>query len=76
MSYKRNQIEEAIARTFDPNCQEPPSELRTRIKRLLELDPASAGLKMLKRPTLHFSVTRRLALEPISCSRNMKLLHY
>jgi hypothetical protein len=38
MSYKRNQIEEAIARTFDPNCQEPPSELRTRIKRLLELD--------------------------------------
>src|SRR5271166_6640454 len=38
MSYKRNQIEEAIARIFDPNCQEPPSELRTRIKRLLELD--------------------------------------
>jgi hypothetical protein len=38
MSYKRNQIEEAIARTFDPNCQEPPSELRTRMKRLLELD--------------------------------------
>ena len=38
MSYKRNQVEEAIARTFDPNCQDPPSELRTRIKRLLELD--------------------------------------
>jgi hypothetical protein len=38
MSYKRNQIEEAIARIFVPNCQEPPSELRTRIKRLLELD--------------------------------------
>jgi hypothetical protein len=38
MSYKRNQIEEAIARIFDPNAQEPPSELRTRIKRLLELD--------------------------------------
>jgi cytochrome c553 len=38
MSYKRNQIEEAIARIFDPNSKEPPSELRTRIKRLLELD--------------------------------------
>jgi hypothetical protein len=38
MSYKRNQIEEAIARIFDPNCEKPPSELRTRIKRLLELD--------------------------------------
>jgi hypothetical protein len=38
MSYKRNQIEEAIARIFDPNCDNPPSELRTRIKRLLELD--------------------------------------
>jgi len=38
MSYKRNQIEEAIARIFDPNCEQPPSELRTRIKRLLELD--------------------------------------
>jgi hypothetical protein len=38
MSYKRNQIEEAIARIYDPNCEKPPSELRTRIKRLLELD--------------------------------------
>ena len=38
MSYKRNQIEEAIARIVDPNCEEPPSELRTRIKRLLDLD--------------------------------------
>jgi hypothetical protein len=38
MSYKRNQIEEAMARVFVPNCQKPPSELRTRIKRLLELD--------------------------------------
>jgi hypothetical protein len=31
-------IEEAIARVFAPNCEKPPSELRTRIKRLLELD--------------------------------------
>ena len=38
MSYKRNQIEEAIARIVVPNCKEPPSELRTRIKRLLDLD--------------------------------------
>ena len=37
MSYKRNQIEEAIARIFAPHCEKPPSELRTRIKRLLEL---------------------------------------
>lgn len=45
MSYKRNQIEEAIARIFDPNCRKPPSELRTRIKRLLELD-RSMGRKV------------------------------
>jgi hypothetical protein len=36
MSYKRNQVEEAIARIF--YRQKPPSEFRTRIKRLLELD--------------------------------------
>jgi hypothetical protein len=45
VSYKRNQIEEAIARIFDPNCEEPPSELRTRIKRLLDLD-RSMGRKV------------------------------
>jgi hypothetical protein len=45
MSYKRNQIEEAIARIFDPDSQKPPSELRTRIKRLLELD-RSIGRKV------------------------------
>src|SRR5262245_60214010 len=45
LSYKRNQIEEAIARIFDPNCTEPPSDLRTRIKRLLELD-RSMGRKV------------------------------
>jgi hypothetical protein len=38
MSYKRNQVEEAVARTFNPHCKKPSSELRTRIKRLLELD--------------------------------------
>ena len=45
MSYKRNQIEEAIARIVVPNCKELPSELRTRIKRLLELD-RSMGRKV------------------------------
>jgi cytochrome c553 len=38
MLYKRNQIEEAIARVFAPNRQKPLLELRTRIKRLLDLD--------------------------------------
>jgi hypothetical protein len=45
MSYKRNQIEEAIARILVPNCEKPPSELRTRIKRLLDLD-RSIGRKL------------------------------
>ena len=38
MSYKRNQIEEAIARLFDPESEAVPADLRTRIKRLFELD--------------------------------------
>ena len=38
MSYKRNQIEEAIARIVAPDTKTPPSNLRTRIKRLLDLD--------------------------------------
>jgi hypothetical protein len=45
MSYKRNQIEEAIACIFIRNCEKPPSELRTRIKRLLDLD-RSMGRKV------------------------------
>ena len=45
VAYKRNQIEEAIARIFYPNRQKPSSELRTRIKRLLELD-RSIGRKV------------------------------
>jgi hypothetical protein len=45
MSYKRNQIEEAIARISVSNYRSPPSELRTRIKRLLELD-RSMGRKL------------------------------
>jgi len=45
MPYKRNQVEEAISRIFDPNCEKPPSVLRSRIKRLLELD-RSMGRKV------------------------------
>jgi hypothetical protein len=45
MSYKRNQIEEAIARISISKYEKPPSELRTRIKRLLELD-RSKGRKL------------------------------
>jgi hypothetical protein len=41
MSYKCNQVEEAIARI----SPEAPSEFRTRIKRLLELD-RSMGRKI------------------------------
>jgi hypothetical protein len=45
VSYKRNQIEEAIARISVSNYEKPPSGLRTRIKRLLELD-RSMGRKL------------------------------
>ena len=38
MSYKRSQLETAISRLLNPGSNEPSSELRTRIKRLLELD--------------------------------------
>jgi hypothetical protein len=78
MSYKHNQIEEAIARIFDPNCQEPPSGLRTRIKRLLELN-RSIGRKLRSKDSeeanFGFSPRRHLAPEPIFRSRNMKPLH-
>lgn len=36
--YKRNQIEEAISRAFEEKSAKPSSELRTRLKRLLEMD--------------------------------------
>ena len=38
MSYQRNQIEEALSRLFDPKSKAVRAELRTRIKRLFELD--------------------------------------
>jgi len=36
--YKRNQIEEAISSVLEPRLRTPSSELRTRLKRLLETD--------------------------------------
>jgi hypothetical protein len=45
MSYKRNQIEEAIARISISKYEKPPPELCSRIKRLLELG-RSLGRKL------------------------------
>jgi hypothetical protein len=42
MYFKRNQIEEAVSRTISERSGQPSSNLRTRIKRLLDLD---RGLK-------------------------------
>lgn len=39
-SYKRNQVEEAISKLYQPKARKPSMELRTRIKRLLETDRA------------------------------------
>src|SRR5690349_20636106 len=36
--FKRNQVEEAIARVLDSGSAKPNSELRTRLRRLLETD--------------------------------------
>ena len=36
--FKRNQVEEAIARVLEPGLAKPSSEMRTRLKRLLETD--------------------------------------
>ena len=38
--YKRNQVEEAIARVLEPKSKEPSLEIRTRLKRLLDTDRA------------------------------------
>ena len=42
MLLKRNQIEEAVSHMLEPRSPEPTSELRTRLKRLLETDRALA----------------------------------
>jgi hypothetical protein len=38
MRFKRNQVEAAIGRQFEPGSAKPSSELRTRTKRLLDVD--------------------------------------
>jgi hypothetical protein len=38
LTFKRNQIEEAISHMFDPHATKPSVELRTRLQRLLETD--------------------------------------
>jgi hypothetical protein len=38
--FKRNQVEEAIARVLEPGSAKPSPEMRTRLKRLLETDRA------------------------------------
>jgi hypothetical protein len=38
VKFKRNQVEEAISRMLEPRSREPTSELRSRMKRLLETD--------------------------------------
>jgi hypothetical protein len=40
LAFKRNQVEEAISRVLEPNLREPTTELRTRLKRLLDTDRA------------------------------------
>jgi hypothetical protein len=50
--YKRNQIEEAISRTFEEASSKPSSALRTRIKRLLELDRSLGRNKRATNPEL------------------------
>ncbi len=41
MDYKRNQVEEAISRVLEPGSKKKPSsEMRTRLKRLLDVDRA------------------------------------
>ena len=46
--FKRNQVEELIAHVLEPGSAKPSSEIRTRIKRLLETD---RGLGRTKRST-------------------------
>ena len=36
--FKRNQVEEAIARVLEPGSSKPSSEMRTQLRRLLETD--------------------------------------
>jgi hypothetical protein len=50
--YKRNQVEEAISRIFGEQSADPSSGLRTRIKRLLDLDRSLPRNSRSNRPEL------------------------
>jgi len=52
MEYKRNQIEEAIARTINSHSAVLSSELRTRVKRLLDTDRNLGRSKRSMDPTM------------------------
>ena len=69
MSYKRNQIEEAIARLFDPKSEAVPVDLRTRIKRLFELDRSLGRSVRSKDPELANYRRRYLlrSMTPLHC---------
>ena len=75
MSNKRNQVEEEIARILDQNCQGLPSELRTRIKRLHELDRSMSRKLRSRKPEeanfAFFSEKAPPAPEQIFPSRNV-----
>jgi hypothetical protein len=66
MSYQRNQIEEAITRIVAPDSNTPPSQLRTRIKRLLEL----AEPNVIQTITCEHELEAQVQLGPAApCSR-------
>src|SRR6516164_9759349 len=50
--FKRNQVEEAIANVLEPGSAKPSSEMRTRLKRLLETDRALGRNKRSPDPEL------------------------
>src|SRR5215475_5153361 len=52
MEYKRNQVEDAISRTVDARSARPSSELRTRVKRLLDTDRNLGRNKRSTDPTM------------------------
>lgn len=51
MAYKRNQVEEAVGKVLAPREAAPSSELRTRVKRLLEIDRAMGRTPRSNDPT-------------------------
>ena len=65
--FKRNQVEEAIACVLEPGSARPSSEMRTRLRRLLETDRALGRSKCSgdpERANFAFSVSGKPVLEP------------